>query len=182
MQITPLLIPEILAIQPIKHEDKRGFFSEYYRHNFFEKLIKKKIHFVQQNFSSSVKSTLRGLHYQLKPYAQSKLVWVTYGEIFDVVVDIRRSSPTYGKYVSIFLSCENQKQLWIPEGFAHGFLVLSDKANVFYQTTQYYNPSYERTIIWNDPEINIQWPNISNVLISPKDASGIRLITSETFP
>jgi dTDP-4-dehydrorhamnose 3,5-epimerase len=181
MNITHSSIPDVLIIEPKVIEDKRGFFYESFRQDIFEKAIKRKIHFLQQNTSVSVKGTLRGLHFQSHPFAQGKLIWVNEGEIFDVAVDIRPSSPTFGKYVAEILSSKNKKQMWIPQGFAHGFLTLSDRANVFYQTDKYYQVDSEICIAWNDPTINIDWPKLPNIIISPKDFLGQSFESSPLF-
>lgn len=161
-----LKIPDVLLIEPKVFKDERGFFMEVYKASEFEKFGIK--NFVQENISFSVKGVLRGLHYQKNPYAQGKLVRAVKGEIFDVAVDIRKGSPTFGKYVSEILSEENKRMLYIPEGFAHGFCVLSDNAIVNYLTTSEYAPQADRGIIWNDKDIGIEWP-IKDVQVSEKD-------------
>ena len=181
MNLTPLSIPDVLLIEPKIFEDNRGVFFESFRQDIFEKTIQKKIHFIQQNQSVSIKGTLRGLHFQLHPFAQNKLISVNEGEIFDVAVDIRPSSPSFGKYVAEILSSKNKKQMWIPAGFAHGFLVLSDSANIFYQTDRYYKPDAERCIAWDDPCIKINWPPLSNMIISSKDQQGQNLKSKKLF-
>jgi len=181
MKVTPLNIPDVLLIEPKVFEDERGFFFESFNLSEFRKMISSEVSFVQDNHSQSVKGVLRGLHYQLPPYAQGKLVRVIQGEVFDVAVDLRQSSPTFGKYVSQVLSAENKKQLWIPEGFAHGFLVLSDQAEVLYKTTHFYALAYEHCIKWNDPTLNISWPSPPNIQLSPKDLKGKFLKASELF-
>lgn len=158
MKITPLAIPDILLIEPKVFGDERGFFFESFNADAFNAAVGHTVTFVQDNHSKSVKNVLRGLHYQLAPKAQGKLVRVTQGEVFDVAVDIRPSSPTFGKWVGEVLSAENKKQVWIPEGFAHGFLTLSDTAEFLYKTTNFYAPELERSIIWNDSNIGIHWP------------------------
>jgi len=182
MKVTPLNIPDVLLIEPKIFEDERGFFFESFNLNVCRKFTSKDISFVQDNHSKSTKGVLRGLHYQLTPYAQAKLVRVIQGEIFDVAVDIRKSSSTFGQYISQILSAENKKQLWIPEGFAHGFLVLSDEAQVLYKTTHFYSPAFERCIIWNDPILNISWPSNLSIHLSSKDLGGSFLRISELFP
>ncbi|EIP1818864.1 dTDP-4-dehydrorhamnose 3,5-epimerase, partial [Salmonella enterica] len=137
---------------------ERGFFMESFNQKVFEEAVGRKIEFVQDNHSKSTKGVLRGLHYQVEPYAQGKLVRCIAGEVFDVAVDIRKDSETFGKWVGVNISSENKRQLWIPEGFAHGFLVLSDSADFLYKTSNYYSPIHERGIVWNDPTININWP------------------------
>ena len=168
MKVTPLSIPDVLLIEPQVYGDDRGFFFESFNQNKFEDVIGKKVNFVQDNHSKSVKGVLRGLHYQLPPKAQGKLVRVIHGEVFDVAVDIRKSSPTFGKWLGEIISADNKKQIWIPEGFAHGFVTLSDTAEFLYKTTDFYSKEYERAILWNDKVIGIQWP-INNVSLSPKD-------------
>jgi dTDP-4-dehydrorhamnose 3,5-epimerase len=172
MKVTPLSIPDVLLIEPQVFGDNRGFFFESFNQNKFEEAIDKKINFVQDNHSKSVKGVLRGLHYQLTPKAQGKLVRVIQGEVFDVAVDIRRSSPTFGKWVGEVLSSENKKQLWIPEGFAHGFLTLSDTAEFLYKTTDFYSKDHEQEIIWNDETIGIDWP-MKEVSLSSKDNAAL---------
>ena len=153
MKSTKLKFPEVLLLEPEIFEDERGFFYESFNQNKFEKVTGKKIYFVQDNFSRSKKNTLRGMHYQLPPMAQGKLVSVLQGEIFDVVVDLRSSSKTLGGFVCQELSALTKQQLWVPEGFAHGFLVISDFAEVMYKTTNFYNPNLERSIVWNDSDL-----------------------------
>jgi dTDP-4-dehydrorhamnose 3,5-epimerase len=170
MKVTPLAIPDVLLIEPQVFGDDRGFFFESFNQNKFEEAMGKKINFVQDNHSKSMKGVLRGLHYQLPPKAQGKLVRVVQGEVYDVAVDLRQSSPTFGKWVSEILSAKNKKQMWIPEGFAHGFLTLSDTAELLYKTTDFYCKEYERAIRWNDETIGIQWP-IKDISLSAKDES-----------
>jgi dTDP-4-dehydrorhamnose 3,5-epimerase len=173
MKVTPLKIPDVLLIEPLVFEDARGFFFESFNLNEFKKTTGLDVNFVQDNHSKSVKGILRGLHYQLPPYAQGKLVRVIQGEVLDVAVDIRESSPTCGQYIAEILSSDNKKQLYIPEGFAHGFLTLSDTAEFLYKTTNFYHPESERCILWNDSTLNINWPKDLNIQLSPKDLSGI---------
>ena len=162
-------IPDVFIFQPTVYEDDRGYFMESFRLSQFSK-IGYDINFVQDNQSKSKKGTLRGLHYQVD-HPQGKLVSVLAGEIFDVAVDLRRSSPTFGNWVGETLSSANKKQLWIPEGFAHGFYVMSDEAEVFYKCTEYYMPEHDRAILWNDPKLGIKWPLLSpHPLISEKDS------------
>lgn len=168
MKVTPLSIPDVLLIEPQVFEDDRGFFYESFNQNKFEEAVKQKINFVQDNHSKSVKGVLRGLHYQLPPKAQGKLVRVIQGEVFDVAVDLRQSSPTFGQWVGDVLSGDNKKQLWIPEGFAHGFLTLSDTAEFLYKTTDFYSKEHEEAIQWNDKTIGINWP-INKSSLSSKD-------------
>jgi len=168
MKVTPLSIPDVLLIEPDVFSDERGFFFESFNQSVFEKAIHRNIHFVQDNHSKSMKGVLRGLHYQIPPHAQGKLVRVIQGEVFDVAVDLRQSSPTFGKWVGETLSEKNKKQLWIPEGFAHGFLTLSDTAEFLYKTTDFYFKDHERAIYWDDETLNIKWP-ITNPSLSNKD-------------
>jgi len=170
MKVTALSIPEILLIEPEVFKDERGLFFESFNQRNFEKMTNLFPIIVQENHSKSIKGTLRGLHYQLPPKAQDKLVRVIRGEIYDVAVDIRKGSLTFGKWVGEKLSEENKKQIWIPKGFAHGFLALSEIAEVIYKTTDYYAPKYERCIRWDDPKLSIDW-NLKglNLLLSNKD-------------
>lgn len=172
MKATPLAIPDVVLIEPKVFGDDRGFFYESYNRQAFKEATGLDVDFVQDNHSRSVGSVLRGLHYQLPPKAQGKLVRAVAGEVFDVAVDIRKESPTFGKWVGEVLSAENKKQLWIPPGFAHGFLVLSEIAEFLYKTTDYYAPEYERCIRWNDPAIAIDWPLSGEPTLSGKDAKG----------
>lgn len=180
MKISPTLIPEALLIEPKVFEDKRGFFFEsFQKQQFAEAGIV--YDFVQDNHSKSQQGTLRGLHYQIKQ-AQGKLVRVVHGEIFDVAVDIRRGSSTFGQWVGDYLSADNKRMLWVPPGFAHGFYVTSPKAEVLYKATDYYAPQWERTIAWNDPDINIKWPlNGTTPILSIKDQAGSLLKEAEVF-
>lgn len=180
MKATPLTIPDVFLIEPTVYGDARGFFYESFNQRVFEKAIGRTVHFVQDNHSRSAKNVLRGLHYQIQQ-AQGKLVRVISGEIFDVAVDIRRSSPTFGQWVGEILSQENAKQLWVPEGFAHGFVVLSDAAEVLYKTTDYWAPEYEKSIVWNDPDINIQWPFEGTPQQSTKDQQAVTLNKAVLF-
>ena len=168
MKVTPLSIPDVLLIEPQVFGDDRGFFYESFNQNKFEEAMGKKINFVQDNHSKSIKGVLRGLHYQLTPKAQGKLVRVIQGEVFDVAVDLRQSSPTFGKWVGEIISADNKKQLWIPEGFAHGFLTLSDTAEFLYKTTDFYSKDHECAIRWDDETIGIDWP-VKKVSLSSKD-------------
>ncbi|EEY7873877.1 TPA: dTDP-4-dehydrorhamnose 3,5-epimerase [Escherichia coli] len=170
MNVIKTEIPDVLIFEPKVFGDERGFFFESFNQKVFEEAVGRKVEFVQDNHSKSSKGVLRGLHYQLEPYAQGKLVRCVVGEVFDVAVDIRKSSSTFGKWVGVNLSAENKRQLWIPEGFAHGFLVLSETAEFLYKTTNYYHPESDRGIIWDDKEIGIVWPCKSKVLLSAKDA------------
>lgn len=169
MKVTRLDISDVLVIEPQVFADERGFFFESFNQNKFEEIVGCKVNFVQDNHSKSIKGVLRGLHYQLVPKAQGKLVRVTQGEVFDVAVDIRKHSPTFGKWVGEVLSAENKKQMWIPEGFAHGFLALTDTTEFLYKTTNFYSKEHEEVIHWNDKTIGIKWP-IKNVLTSYKDS------------
>jgi dTDP-4-dehydrorhamnose 3,5-epimerase len=170
MNIIKTAIPDVLIFEPKVFGDDRGFFMESFNQKVFEEAVGRKVDFVQDNHSKSTKDVLRGLHYQLPPFAQAKLVRCVVGEVFDVAVDIRKSSATFGKWVGVNLSAENKRQLWIPEGFAHGFLVLSETADFVYKTTNYYSSMYDRSLLWNDPEINILWPgNTNDLVISNKD-------------
>lgn len=169
MKATRLSIPEVILFEPMVFKDDRGFFFESYNQQLFQTLTGSEINFVQDNHSQSTKGVLRGLHYQLSPVAQGKLVRVTQGEIFDVAVDLRKDSPTFGQYVYAILSAENKNQLWIPEGFAHGFLTLSDMADVLYKTTAFYNKEYDRSVRWDDAALAIRWPQTGAVLLSEKD-------------
>ena len=180
MKVTPLHIPDVLLIEPEIFGDDRGFFFESFNQENFKKVTGKKINFVQDNHSRSIKGVLRGLHYQLPPKAQGKLVRVTQGEVFDVVVDLRQTSVTFGKWVGETLSAENKKQIWIPEGFAHGFLTLSDTAEFLYKTTNFYSLEHERSISWNDPNIGINWPDI-NIVLSAKDKVASTFLNSVYF-
>jgi len=173
MKVTPLAIPDVLLIEPQVFVDDRGFFFESFNENQFEKITGKKILFVQDNHSKSIKGVLRGLHYQVLSKAQAKLVRVIEGEVFDVVVDIRKSSPTFGKWVGEILSADNKKQIWIPEGFAHGFLTLSDTAEFLYKTTKFYSKEDERVIRWDDETIAIHWPLNAELIFSDKDLKGL---------
>lgn len=180
MKPTPCAIPGVLLLEPKVFGDDRGFFFESFNHARFEAAIGRSVTFVQDNHSCSIKHVLRGLHYQIRQ-PQGKLVRVVRGEVFDVVVDIRRSSPTFGQWVGQILSAENKRQLWVPEGFAHGFVVLSDTAECLYKTTDYYAPEHERCIVWNDPAISIQWPIDGAPVLSVKDRQGTSLAEAEHF-
>ena len=180
MKATPLAIPDVVLIEPKVFGDERGFFFESFNQTQFEEAIGKPVQFVQDNHSRSVKNVLRGLHYQIQQ-PQGKLVRVVQGEVFDVAVDLRRSSKTFGQWVGEILSAENKRQLWLPEGFAHGFVVLSDSAEVFYKTTDYYAPAFERSILWNDETVAIDWPAGIQPILSAKDAQGKPFAESEVF-
>lgn len=174
MIATPLRIPEVVLLEPKVFGDERGFFFESYNKRTLESLLNRELNFVQDNHSLSAKNVLRGLHYQIKQ-PQGKLVRVIQGEIFDVAVDLRRSSNTFGHWVGETLSSANKRQLWVPEGFAHGFLVLSKTAEVLYKTTDYYAPEHERVVLWNDPDVGINWQNDSLPILAKKDAEGLPL-------
>lgn len=174
MKATPLAIPDVYLIEPQVFGDERGFFFESFNHAKFEAAIGRQVTFVQDNHSKSVKGVLRGLHLQ-NPQLQGKLVRVVQGEVFDVAADVRRDSPSYGQWVGQYLSATNKKQLWIPEGLAHGFLVLSDTAEFLYKATDYYAPQYEQCIAWNDPTLGIKWPLGGMPILSNKDMAGLLL-------
>jgi dTDP-4-dehydrorhamnose 3,5-epimerase len=178
LKVAPTAIPEVLILEPKVFGDDRGFFFESFNARSFEQATGVKRAFVQDNHSRSTKNVLRGLHYQVQN-PQGKLVRVTTGEIFDVAVDIRKSSPTFGKWVAVVLSEENKRQLWVPEGFAHGFLTLSESADVLYKTTDYWNPSSERSIRWDDSSIGIEWPLHGAPTVSVKDQAALALTSSE---
>lgn len=173
-------LPGVIILEPKVHSDDRGFFFESFNLRDFSHSLGKNVTFVQDNHSYSLKGVLRGLHYQIK-YPQGKLVRVIKGAVFDVAVDIRRSSKNFGKWVGVELSSENKRQLWIPEGFAHGFIVTSDSAEFLYKTTDYRYQEYERSLLWSDPEINIRWPLNTPPIINDKDLSGKKLMESECF-
>ena len=180
MRVAATSIPDLLLLEPTVYEDERGFFFESFNQKHFEDATRRNVCFLQDNHSHSVRHVLRGLHYQIhRP--QGKLVRVITGEVFDVAVDLRRSSPTFGKFAGMVLSAANKKQLWIPEGFAHGFLVLSDAAEFLYKTTDYYVPEDERCLIWNDPDVGIDWPKGSEPILSAKDRLGLPLTKAEVF-
>ena len=180
MKITPTTIPEVLVIEPKVYGDARGFFFESFNQKAFNQATSLNLTFVQDNHSRSIKGVLRGLHYQIEQ-PQGKLVRVVRGAVFDVAVDIRKCSATFGKWVGIELTEDNHKQLWIPAGFAHGFLVTSDSADFLYKTTDYYAPEHERCIAWNDPAIGIQWPLDAAPQLSSKDILGKPLSNAEVF-
>ena len=181
MQATRLAIPDVVVFEPKVFGDERGFFFESFNQKIFEEATGLKREFVQDNHSKSQKGVLRGLHYQLPPMAQGKLVRVTQGEVFDVAVDIRKNSPTFGQWVSANLSAENNKQMWIPEGFAHGFITLSETAEFLYKTTNYYSPEHERCIAWDDKTVNIGWPEGVAAQLSAKDKLGKAFVDAEVF-
>jgi dTDP-4-dehydrorhamnose 3,5-epimerase len=181
MNVIKSAIEDVLILEPKVFGDTRGFFMESFNERAFEAAIGKRVHFVQDNHSRSTQGVLRGLHYQIQQ-PQGKLVRVTSGAVFDVAVDIRKSSPTWGQWVGAELSAENHRQLWVPEGFAHGFLVLSDTADFLYKTTDYYSPEHERCIAWNDQDLQIAWPDIGVMpRLSKKDAEGAVFVTADVF-
>jgi len=181
MKTIPLTIPDIILFEPKVFSDDRGFFFESFNQNDFEKIAGISPTFVQDNHSKSTKGVLRGLHYQLHPKAQGKLIRAIQGEIFDVVVDIRKDSPTFGQWHGEVLSADNKKQLWIPLGFAHGFLTLSESAEVLYKSTDFYAHEFEMCIAWNDTEIGIEWPIQNAPLLSGKDQAGVSLYDVEGY-
>ena len=181
MKATPLAIPDVVLLEPKVYEDSRGHFYESYNARTFAQAIGQAVDFVQDNHSLSQKGVVRGLHYQLDPAPQGKLVRAVAGEIFDVAVDVRRSSPTYGKWVSEILSAQNKRQVWIPVGFAHAFMALSDTAEVLYKATDFYHKAAERAIIWNDPDLAIAWPMTITPILSDKDGIAPRFVDAVTF-
>ncbi|BCQ24043.1 dTDP-4-dehydrorhamnose 3,5-epimerase [Caballeronia sp. NK8] len=180
IQVTATALPEVKIIEPKVFGDARGFFYESFNAREFAEYVEAGVEFVQDNHSRSAKGVLRGLHYQIQ-HAQGKLVRVVEGEVFDVAVDIRRSSPNFGKWVGVNLSAENNRQLWVPPGFAHGFVVLSETAQFLYKTTDYWYQAHERSIVWNDQEIGIEWPIDFEPMLAAKDAAGKRLSEAECF-
>jgi len=180
MKATPLAIPDVILFEPTVFGDDRGFFFESFNQAKFEAATGRRVTFVQDNHSRSVKHVLRGLHYQIQQ-PQGKLIRIVAGAVFDVAVDIRRSSPTFGRWVGEVLSAENKQQLWIPEGFAHGFVVLSDTAECLYKATDYYAPQHERCIIWDDQTIGIKWPFEGMPVLSGKDRQGVIFDREECF-
>jgi len=181
MNVIQTEIADVLILEPRVFGDDRGFFFESFNAKVFQEKTGLDLNFVQDNHSRSLKNVLRGLHYQIQQ-AQGKLVRVVAGEIFDVAVDIRKNSPTFGSWVSCILSAENKRQFWVPAGFAHGFLVTSDSAEVLYKTTDYYAPQHERSLLWNDPKLAIAWPLAGNQpILSAKDRAGLTLPMAEVF-
>ena len=178
--VTPTSLPGVLILQPKVFGDARGFFFESFNQRDFANCTGLDVQFVQDNHSRSAKGVLRGLHYQIE-HPQGKLVRVTQGEVFDVAVDMRRSSSTFGQWKGVLLSAENQRQLWIPPGFAHGFVVTSDSAEFLYKTTDYWYPAFERSLLWSDPRIGVQWPTQGEPLLAPKDAAAALLADAQTF-
>lgn len=180
MKATRLAIPDVILFEPEVFGDERGFFLESFNQRQFEEAVGRPVHFVQDNHSRSVKNVLRGLHYQLQQ-PQGKLVRVVQGEVFDVAVDLRKSSNTFGHWLGKTLSAENKRQLWIPEGFAHGFVVLSETADFLYKTTDYFASAHERCISWNDSTLSVQWPACIEPILSEKDAQGQPFAEAEVF-
>jgi dTDP-4-dehydrorhamnose 3,5-epimerase len=180
MKVIPTAIPDVLIIEPNVYGDARGFFFESFNPKTFHQATGQDVQFVQDNHSRSEKGVLRGLHYQIRQ-AQCKLVRVVRGAVFDVAVDIRKSSPTFGKWVGVELTEDNHRQFWIPAGFAHGYVTLSDTADFLYKTTDYYAPEHERCIVWNDPAIAIQWPLEGDPVLSAKDLQSKSLAEAEHF-
>ncbi|MDM0090030.1 MULTISPECIES: dTDP-4-dehydrorhamnose 3,5-epimerase [unclassified Variovorax] len=180
MKVIPTEIPDVLVIEPKVFGDARGFFFESFNQKVFDEALGRHVDFVQDNHSRSSKGVLRGLHYQIQQ-PQGKLVRVVRGAVFDVAVDIRKSSPTFGRWVGMELSEENQRMLWVPEGFAHGFVVLSESADFLYKTSDYYMPQHERCIAWDDPTLAIVWPDSLKPTLSAKDQAGRRLDHAEVF-
>jgi dTDP-4-dehydrorhamnose 3,5-epimerase len=178
--VTPTSLPEVLILEPKVFGDARGFFFESFNARDFAQVTGLDVPFVQDNHSKSAKGVLRGLHYQIQ-HPQGKLVRVTQGEVFDVAVDMRKSSPNFGKWEGVVLSAENKRQLWIPPGFAHGFLVTSDTAEFLYKTTDYWYPEFERSLMWNDPTVDINWPLEGAPLLASKDIAGLSLDSTATF-
>ena len=179
--ITHTSLPEVLILTPKVFGDARGFFFESFNALDFAKCTGLDVAFVQDNHSKSAKGVLRGLHYQIQ-HPQGKLVRVTQGEVFDVAVDLRRSSPNFGKWEGVVLSADNKRQLWVPPGFAHGFVVLSESAEFLYKTTDYYHPEFERSLLWSDPSVDIQWPVGAPPLLAAKDQHAATLDQAEVFP
>lgn len=180
MNATPLSIPDVILFEPKVFGDARGFFFESFNHARFDEAVGYRVNFVQDNHSKSSKGVLRGLHYQIQQ-AQGKLVRVVQGEVFDVAVDLRKSSPTFGRWVGERLSGDNKKQLWVPAGFAHGFVVLSETAEFLYKTTDYYAPAHERSLLWNDPALGIEWPFEGEPVLSDKDRNAKVLTAAEVY-
>ena len=180
MRVIPTAIPDLLIIEPRVFGDERGFFFESFNRREFAGLVGREVDFVQDNHSRSARNVLRGLHYQIR-HPQAKLVRVTQGAVLDVAVDIRKGSPTFGQHVALELSAENKRMLWLPEGFAHGFVVVSDSAECLYKTTDYWYPEYERCIRWDDPTLAIDWKLEAEPILSAKDAQGKTLAEAELF-
>ena len=180
MVITPTSIPDVMIVEPTVYGDDRGFFFESFNQKLWSEATGSNALFVQDNHSRSARNVLRGLHYQIQ-HPQGKLVRTVAGEVFDVAVDIRQKSPTFGHWVGVTLSAENKRQLWVPEGFAHGFVVVSEIAEVLYKTTDYWHPEFERSIIWNDPSLAIEWPLAGEPVLAKKDAAGLSFEEAEKF-
>lgn len=180
MEATKSAIPDVIILEPKVFGDHRGFFFESFNARTFAELTGVDRPFVQDNHSKSSRNVLRGLHYQIQQ-PQGKLVRVVQGEVFDVAVDLRRASPTFGKWVGVTLSAENKKQIWVPEGFAHGFVVVSETAELVYKVTDFYAPEFERSLLWNDPAIGIDWPITEEPKLAAKDAAGITLSSADVF-
>jgi dTDP-4-dehydrorhamnose 3,5-epimerase len=178
--VTPTAIPDVLVLEPKVFGDARGFFFESFNARDFREITGLQVEFVQDNHSKSAKGVLRGLHYQIQ-HAQGKLVRVTQGAVFDVAVDLRKSSPTFGRWIGQVLTAENFRQLWIPPGFAHGFVVLSDSAEFLYKTTDYWYPEHERSLLWNDPTVGVEWPIDFEPQLAAKDAAGKPFGQAELF-
>lgn len=182
MKITPTALPELLILEPRVFGDARGFFTESWNEQAFNKAVGYEVRFVQDNHSRSARGVLRGLHYQLAPHTQGKLVRVVSGAVFDVAVDLRRSSPNFGRWEGVELSADNNRQLWVPPGFAHGFLVLTETADFLYKTTDYYAPQAEGCVRWNDPAIGIVWPDVGAApMLADKDAEAPMLADAKHF-
>ena len=182
MKITPTALPEVLIVEPRVFGDARGFFTESWNEQTFNKAVGSAVRFVQDNHSRSARGVLRGLHFQLPPHTQGKLVRVVSGAVFDVAVDLRRSSPNFGRWAGVELTAENQRQLWVPPGFAHGFMVLSETADFLYKTTDYYAPDCEGAVRWDDPAIGITWPDVGVApLLAEKDAKAPLLADAKSF-
>lgn len=181
MRVTPTAIPDVIILEPKIFGDERGFFMESFNALRFREATGLERSFVQDNHSKSARHVLRGLHYQVRQ-PQGKLVRVVQGEVYDVAVDLRLSSPTFGSWVGVVLSADNHRQLWVPEGFAHGFLVLSEAAEFLYKTTDFYAPEHERSLLWNDPAIGIEWPIAGLPVLSAKDAVAPTLKQAEIYP
>ena len=180
MNVIPTALPEVLIVEPKVFGDARGFFFESFNQRVFQEKTGLNLEFVQDNHSRSSQGVLRGLHYQIQQ-PQGKLVRVALGSVFDVAVDIRRSSPRFGQWVGVELSEDNQRQMWSPPGFAHGFVVTSESADFLYKTTDYYAPEHERCILWSDSQINIHWPQLNHLKLSAKDQAGLSLSAAEVF-
>lgn len=180
MKVTPTAMPEVLILEPRVYGDDRGFFYESYNARTFEQITGQRVNFVQDHHSKSARGVLRGLHYQIRQ-PQGKLVRVSAGAVFDVVVDLRRNSPFFGRWVGVDLSAENRREIWVPSGFAHGFVVTSESAEVQYKTTDYWAPEHECTIMWNDPALAIDWPLTDVPILSSKDSKGTLFADAEVF-